>query len=162
MGVYEIPLTRGYCATVDAVDFRQVMKHKWCLLRKQNGDLYAQSNMKIEGKWVRILLHRFIMQAEKGSQIDHRNGNGLDCTRSNLRVATHAQNLHNQKARKGSSRFKGVSWHEKAKKWLAQIRCQGQHHYLGLHVTEEEAARAYDTKATELHGEFAWLNFPAT
>jgi hypothetical protein len=115
---------------------------------------------------VRVLLHRFILCAAPGTIIDHKNGNGLDCTRENLRFVTSSQNQHNSGRRvytgKRSSRFKGVHWHAETKKWVAQIMAARKYHYLGLFADEEDAARAYDAAATELHGNFARLNFPAS
>lgn len=96
--------------------------------------------------------------------IDHKNGNGLDNRRSNLRFCTNAQNQHNQRkwgSRSGkplSSRYKGVSWHRRGH-WRAKIQAQGKRRYLGQFQSEEAAARAYDRAARELHGEFAVLNF---
>ncbi len=155
----EIQLTRGMVALVDPIDFRRVIKHKWCVHMSRAGKVYAQCNMKVQGRWVRVLLHRFLMDATRGVQIDHRNGNGLDCTRDNLRAATHSQNMHNQRARRGTSRFKGVSWHTGANRWVAQICVGRKKQYLGLHDTEEQAAHAYDEAAKRMHGEFARLNF---
>jgi hypothetical protein len=113
---------------------------------------------------VRVLLHRFILGAAPGTMIDHKNGNGLDCTRENLRLATRSQNQHNAGRRMyagaRSSRFKGVHWHRVTGKWVAQIMAARKYHYLGLFIDEEQAARAYDAAARELHGEFAQLNFP--
>jgi hypothetical protein len=136
------------------------MRHKWCPHECRPGKVYAQANIKVGGKWARVTLHRFVLSAGSGSLVDHRNGNGLDCTRGNLRTATRGQNQHNSGPRRGASRFKGVTWHRKAGKWLAQIMSDRVYRYLGLHATEQDAARAYDTAAKELHGEFARLNFP--
>ena len=150
---------------VDDEDYERVASHSWCLLRGggQRKRTYAQANIKRNGKWQRTLLHRFILDAKAGQRVDHRDNNGLNCQRSNMRFATPSQNQHNSGRRiyKGmrSSRFKGVHWAKHVGKWLAQIACDRKRFYLGLFIEEEDAARAYDQKAKELHGEFAKLNF---
>lgn len=94
--------------------------------------------------------------------IDHINGDPGDNRAVNLREATQAQNSKNAKKQRGtSSRFKGVCWHKQAMKWLASIHADGQRHSLGLFADEEDAARAYDLAASQLHGEFASPNFPS-
>ncbi len=88
---------------------------------------------------------------------DHRNGDGLDNQRSNLRPANAAQNNHNQRPQVGhSSRFKGVTWHKKVRKWQAAIKVCGKTHYLGCYVSEEEAAAAYAAAALAFQGEYAY------
>lgn len=108
-------------------------------------------------------LHQLILgPPPDGHLIDHRNGNGLDNRRRNLRFANNSQNMAN--ARKSSvpksSRFKGVHWHKCAKKWCAAVVHHGRRKHLGLFAVEEDAARAYDKAALEHFGEFARLNFP--
>jgi hypothetical protein len=144
---------------VDDEDFDRLSRHSWCIHRGggYRQRIYVQANIKIEGQWKRVLMHRFIMGLTAGQKCDHRDNNGLNNQKSNLRVATDGQNQHNQTVRKG--RFKGVSWHRKAKKWVVQIAVNGQRLYLGLFEDEVEAARAYDLKAKELHGDFAKTNF---
>lgn len=60
----------------------------------------------------------------------------------------------------GSSSYVGVRWRAQRRGWMAEIESQGKRYYLGLHKTEEAAARAYDAKARELYGDKARLNFP--
>lgn len=153
-----VPLTQGMTALVDPSDWRRVMRHKWCPLRKRNGRLYAQANVKRCGKWVRVLLHRFILGDDAPPLIDHKDNDGLNCTRENLRAATMSENQHNSGPRTPNG-FKGVSWHKKAKKWVAQICKDGKRVHLGLFDDEVQAAKAYDRAAVELHGQFARLNF---
>lgn len=90
---------------------------------------------------------------------DHRNGDGLDNRRENLRIATQAQNLMNRGCpSNNTSGFKGVT--RKRDKWAAECRAGGAKKRIAGFATAEQAARAYDAMAIEMHGEFAWLNFP--
>lgn len=103
-------------------------------------------------------LHRLIIGAKPGQQVDHINGNGLDNRRENLRLATAAENARNAPARSGgSSRFKGVGWHKHA--WRVRIRVGYKHITVGYFKNEIEAAFAYDMASLKHHGEFGWRNF---
>ncbi len=93
--------------------------------------------------------------------IDHIDNNPLNNRRDNLMVCTPANNSFNTRPHKDSiSKYKGVTVSYRAKPWRATITHKGRSYALGNHETEEEAARAYDKKAKELFGEYAWLNFP--
>ena len=101
------------------------------------------------------------MQAPDGMVVDHIDGNSLNNRRSNLRICTPRQNTANRaKTRNGTSRFKGVHFCTRDRKWRAQIGVDGARRFIGDFDDEVEAARAYDRKAAELFGEFAYLNFP--
>jgi hypothetical protein len=151
-----IALTKGMFALVDACDYERLNQYRWFAMKGDN-TYYAIRNSP-QGA---ILMHREIMHAPKGVPVDHIDHNGLDNRRGNLRLCTVGQNNCNQGPhRRGSSRFRGVSWQKNARKWAATICYQGVHYYLGLFEDEVEAARARDRKAIELHGAFAWLNFP--
>lgn len=99
------------------------------------------------------------MNAAPNEQVDHINGDGLDNRKSNLRICNGSQNRCNKgKPKNNTSGYKGVTWHTPNKKWVAQIAVNGKHSYIGSFKTKEEAAKAYNKKAKELHGEFARLN----
>lgn len=108
-----------------------------------------------------IKMHREILGVPEGVQVDHRDGNGLNNQRYNLRQATHVQNGGNRRKFKGQSKFKGVRAPQTPKNgWRATIREGDKAVNLGTHETEEEAARAYDRAAKEKWGDYARLNFP--
>lgn len=157
----EVPLTQGFKAKIDDCDFGRVFLHEWCILKgggyKQKR--YAQSSIKINGIWKRILMHRFIMEVSNEIEIDHIDNDGLNNQRDNLRIATDNENQYNSYSRQGTSIYKGVSWHIKANKWISQIMINNKYHYLGLFENEIDAALAYDDAAKKYHGEFARLNF---
>lgn len=93
--------------------------------------------------------------------IDHIDGDKTNNKFNNLRICTHNQNQHNQGIRKSNrSGYKGVSFMKSAGKWQAQICCNSKIKHLGLFMSKEDAARSYDKAALEIHGEFAWTNFP--
>lgn len=162
----EIPLTQGRIALVSDADFDMLMRisKKWgCFRRVDN--IYVVTSTMINGKQVRIFMHRVLMNPEKGYFVDHINGNGLDNRRENLRIATHAQNMRNSKKRKSSKwPYKGISYDNRSyhlsKKWRVRIRIDGKQIYAGRFETPEEAARKYDELARQFYGEFAKLNFP--
>ncbi len=124
--------------------------------------LYVFAEKRVNQKRYKNFLHRLIMGLDNDDDriCDHINHNTLDNRIENLRICTHRQNMQNTSSRKGSSStYKGVAWNKTAKKWQAVIRANDINYYLGIFKTEEEAARVYDAKAVELHGEFAYLNF---
>ncbi|MFN3377720.1 MAG: HNH endonuclease, partial [Burkholderiaceae bacterium] len=99
-------------------------------------------------------LHRFLLNAPRGVLVDHRNGNGLDCRRFNLRAATPAQNNANRRTR--SSGWRGVR--KVRGQWWAVIKEGEQQLKLGPFNSALAAAWAYNREATRIHGEFALLN----
>ena len=156
----EIPLTRGKVAIIDAADYERVSGYKWHACRPSKLNIwYARSHVGKRPSRRFIHLHRIILDAPDGLQVDHVDGDGLNCRRSNMRVATRSQNQANKgKYRNNTSGFKGVCLAQG--RWIAQIGHNRKVVYIGSYDTAEEAARAYDARAIELFGEFAGINFP--
>lgn len=124
-----------------------------------NRTFYAYRPDRSTGKQVNILLHRFILDAPKGVKVDHKDLDGLNCTRNNLRLATASQNQHNRdKQANNTTGYKGVTLHKPTGKYRAQMTVKGRPKHLGLFTTREEAAQCYNEAATRIHGEFARLN----
>lgn len=161
-----IPLgNSGKHAIIDDEDYEHVSKFNWVLQRNQKGMPYVKCQMhigNINGHDItcRMSLHRFLLHPPEGMEVDHRNHNGLDCRRSNIRICTHAENMANQLSccRNKSSAYKGVRFHKKTRKWRAAIMKNYKCYSLGLYHTEKEAALAYNHAALRLFGEFAYLN----
>lgn len=141
-------------ALIDDADLNLVKNYCWRIHDEDSGLQYVAR----ASPW--LYMHRLIMSAPNGVLVDHRNGNGLDNRRENLRLATSSQNSANRRKRQQalSSRFKGVRFSRKAKKWEASIGVDRRRIYLGCFVNEEDAARAYNARAQIEFGEFARLN----
>lgn len=153
-----VPLTKSLFALIDEDDFDRVDKWYWSSLKREPYSPYAFRKVSNSV----VYLHRFIMNAPAGTDVDHRNGNGLDCRKTNLRICSHSQNQCNYRKTRSitSSIFKGVTWDKSRGLWAASIKKDRICSYLGRFTDEEDAARAYDRAAQELFGEFARLNFP--
>jgi hypothetical protein len=138
----KIQLTQGKFAIVDDADYEWLNQWKWYACADCN-TYYAVRAAYKDGKQTTVQMHRQILSLKPSDprQCDHRDGNGLNNRRKNLRIATHAQNQHNQKPQKGgTSIYKGVSWHRHTAKWCARIGVNGQAICLGYFDSEIEAA----------------------
>jgi hypothetical protein len=156
------PKAQGRMAFVDDEDYDLVVRFKWYVdehhRRGRDSGPYAIANTYRDARHTSIFMHNLIMGTVG---VDHRNHDGLDNQRHNLRVATPSQNLGNQRPQTGrSSKYKGVYWNGPRQKWHARIKIHGKQINLGLYVCEEDAARAYDAAALLHFGEFAYVNLP--
>ena len=158
----EIPLTQDQVTQVDDDQYDELVQWKWCAQRDRH-TWYAVTKVPDPSKKSgrrQFKMHRLILDAPAGVEVDHRDGNGLNNQLTNLRLATDSENGRNRRLPINStSGFKGVSWDRNTRKWRAVIRVDGKKHHLGLFTDPIDAALAYDTAARELHGEFAHPNF---
>jgi len=157
-----IYLGEGEWAMLDEKDYYELNDYKWVI--SGNGSKFYAVRLvkKGPGKTKIEYLHRVIMQPGDGLLVDHKNRNTFDNRRENLRSATQSQNHGNSQPDKtnASSKFKGVSFYTRTKRWMAKIKFEGKAIWLGYHDCEIEAAKAYDAAAKKYFGEFARLNFP--
>jgi hypothetical protein len=148
-----IPLTQGKSTIIDSSDQALICQYRWYAYRNPSGIWYARRSTGKRGP--KIYMHREILDCPF---VDHRDRDGLNNRRSNLRPATKSENAANAPRRSDSQqRFKGVRPSPRGRpSWVARI----QDRHLGTFLTEHAAARAYDLAALETFGEFAWLNLP--
>ena len=157
-----IPVGEGQFALVDPKEFYWLNNFNWCIKKKDRCS-YAIRFLNVgKGKLRIISMHRNIMDAPKGSIVDHRNNEGLDNRRGNLRFATSSENVQNRRKtlNKTSSRFLGVSWKKKTGQWYASIKVNKKTISLGYFDNEVEAAKTYDCAVIKYFSKFARLNFP--
>ena len=158
-----IPLTQGQFALVDDEDYEKLSQYKWhARWNKTSNTFYADRHTrKSDGRRTKIQMHREIMDASPGLDVDHIDHNGLNNTKSNLRLITHRQNSYgNIRHKRGSSRFKGVNWDKQHQQWRAQIYVNKRKVNLGTFNSEIDAACAYDAAAAKHFGEYGTYNFP--
>lgn len=155
----------GRVALVSERDYKFVSLYRWYVWeikregRRTNGP-YAVTTINCDGRRVTVFMHKMLTGY---ARTDHRDHDGLNNQRANLRPATSVQNGQNSRPnlRKGSSQYKGVYWYgRRNNQWFARIRDNGKQVHLGGFRSEEEAALAYDAAALRLHGPYAVLNFP--
>lgn len=162
-----IPLTRGKVALVDDEDYERLMRYQWfACVSKDKKRWYARRNLRTDanGRRGTVPMHREITSAPKDCEVDHRDHDGLNNQRHNLRVCSKTDNQRNRRAQSGTSLFKGAHWVTQPGwkgGWRAQIRVNGKSIHLGTFSTDTEAARAYDAAALKYFGEFAAPNFPS-
>jgi len=157
----EILLTQNKVVLVDNEDYEWLNKWKWYACKTKN-IFYAIRTAYKNNKSRTIRMHREILGLtfKDKLQVDHKNCDGLNNQKHNLRIATKSQNGMNRRVLiEKTSKYKGVSWHKIHQKWRVRININSKSQYLGFFTGEIDAAKAYDNKAKELFGEFANLNF---
>jgi hypothetical protein len=155
-----IPLTKGFLATIDDADVGFAMV-RWHAARCGEGLFYAARRTVVGGKSTAVYLHREILKAPPGMDVDHINGNTLDNRRENLRLATRSENNCNARRRRNREPGrKGISQDKRDGRWSAYVNINGRRTALGRFATAEEASRARDEAARRIHGEFARVNSP--
>jgi len=157
-----IPLSKGKVALVDDAVYEFLNRVKWHL----SSSGYAVATVHCFGTCYEIQMHRVIIMAPPGIQVDHKDSDKLNCCGNNLRFTDRAGNSQNRRLQKNNSTgYKGVYYYDykgtcTARPWKARITIKGKLTWLGAFETREEAARAYDKAAKKFFGEFAVLNFP--
>jgi hypothetical protein len=158
----EIHLSQGKVAKVSDCDYLELVQVKWTVQEdKRGGTWYAARWKTVDGKRQKIYMHRQITGFPVGYIVDHVDEDGLNNTRPNLRIGNESQNAVNC-SYAHTSVYRGVSYDRSGKRlrrWKARIVFEGATIFLGNFELPEHAARAYDEKAFEFWGEFAWLNF---
>lgn len=153
----EIELTRGHVTLVDDTDYDELMSVGSWMAGLCSGKWYARREFQVGA-------HRFILSMHTyltgWRLVDHINSDGLDNRRENLRPASPQQNAQNQRGRRASSGYRGVTMHKASGLWRTTIGIQGKTTSLGYFKDPKDGAVAYDDAAREHFGEFARLNFP--
>jgi hypothetical protein len=149
-----ILLTQGKKVMVDDEDFEYLNQFRWHFSQG-----YAFRRLPKKDGYKIIALHRFLLKAPKGTEVDHVNLNKLDCRKSNLRITNRSGNMANTGLRNNNtSGFKGVYFRDDQHRWVAEIMVNYKKIFLGNHKTKEGGARAYNKTAKKYFGDFARLN----
>jgi hypothetical protein len=143
-----IDLPQGKVALVSDEDYEELAQHSWLLSNKGYPVRYVNKKPQ--------LMHRLIVGASKGVEVDHINGDPLDNRRENLRRCSHAENMKNRKMHSNNKLgVKGVHWDKRGSCFRAQIKVDGKKIHLGMFGTPEEASKSYQRAAQLYFGEFA-------
>lgn len=141
----KIKLSQGEFAIVDSEDFEKINQHNWYC---DNNRAVRNSKMVSYQRGKKILMHREVMGASDGSQIDHINRNPLDNRKINLRIVTASQNQMNRVVG-------GVYWHKRAKKWQVTISKNRKQRHIGYFESKEVAVKARREAERKYFGEYA-------
>lgn len=156
-----IPLTQGKFAQVDDEDYEYLNQWKW--YAHNCSDLcYARRSYRSDGGVkIFVTMHRIIMKTINTKlQVDHKDHNGLNCQKYNLRICTSSENCRNRRKGKriSASKFVGINWVKAKGRWVSLIYINRKIKYLGMFKNEIDAALCYNEAAKKYFGEFANLN----
>lgn len=153
----KIKLSQNKVVLVDDEDFKRVKAFKWHF-SWSGWRGYAKTNILLYGnKRTSIYLHRFLLNAQKGMQTDHINGNTMDNRKENLRLCTKQQNAFNKKSAHKNNKLgiKGVHWDKNSKRFRAQIMVNGKNFNLGSFEVLSDADTSYRKAEKKYFGNFA-------
>lgn len=162
MATTRIELTQGQFATIDLEDEHLTYPYKWYACRSSDGSWYAHGV--IPGERAHVGLNRLVMDAQPGQVVAFVDGDGLNCTKENLRIGdgftvvrlTHSEKLDKKRTK---AAFRGISRARKLDRWRAKIVVGGKSIHLGTFDAPEDAAKAYDMAARKYYGAYAVTNF---
>jgi hypothetical protein len=147
---------------IDTSDYETIKPYRWYAHKSNHSrTFYAHASIRRDNRSTTLLMHRLLLPDV--AHPDHKDGNGLNNCRNNLRQSTRSQNGANRrKKRNATSKYLGVYFDRQKSKFRAGITINGKSHGLGHFLSEKDAARAYDIAALKHHGAFARLNFPTS
>lgn len=154
-----IKLTQGQIALIDDEMYDRVSYFKWYATKGTN-TFYAKTSIKLSNdKWIEIRMHQLVTNFTH-TMVDHKDGDGLNNQRENLRLANRSENQWNRKktSKTSSSNYKGVCWNKTSNNWISTIRINNKLKYLGSFDTERDAAIAYNNAAINMFSKYAKLN----
>lgn len=158
MGGKSIPLTQGLFAIVDEEDFDQLNLYKWYASKRSNGGYVAMRDERKRGVYHRhIYMHREIMKTPSDQMTDHRNGDGLNNQKCNLRNCSRKENQRNKRRMSSlnSSGVRGIFWEKSCNRWRAQISIDNKNKHLGVFKSKEDAQAVYIEASKSIYGEFS-------
>jgi len=151
----KIKTTQKKYFTIDERDFKKISQFRWYAVF-DGYNWYVATTIRVGNKRRLLKIHTLIMNTPRGMEVDHKDNNGLNNSRSNLRVCTHQKNCLNRRNRKdNSSGFKGVSWSIRNKKWVARIQVNGKRFNLGYFNSKEKANEIYIKNSKKYHKEYS-------
>lgn len=156
-----IKLTQGKFAQVDDEDFDYLNQWKWHVVKSDKNE-YASRQIRVcKNRQISVKMHRNILNlTDSKLVVDHKDNNGLNNQKSNIRICSNDENIRNRRKKKDSaSQYLGVYYHKRIKKWQTSIQHNNVKIHLGYFENENDAAKCYDENALKYHGEFANLNF---